>query len=276
MLALDRKFSFDGSDVVWGCLSGPAGRPPVVLVHGFPWSSHSWRRIAPWLARTRSVYFYDMIGCGQSDKSNEQDVSPAAQSALLAQLLDHWGLERPAVVAHDFGGLAALRGHFLHGLAYSELFLIDPVAVLPSGSAFFRYAREHADSLAQQPDLAHEAVLSAYIGSGAASGLRRDVIDMYASAWRGATGKPAFYRQIAQSGDQYIESVQECYAPLGFDSHLIWGRHDQAIPIQQGYQLASALKPSSFTEVPDAGHLVMEDAPEAVVAVLLGAVGGRA
>ena len=43
--------------------SGPA----LVLLHGTPFSSYEWHRIAPVLASRRTVYFHDMLGYGRSD-----------------------------------------------------------------------------------------------------------------------------------------------------------------------------------------------------------------
>ena len=113
MLPLPHRFTFRGQRVAWG-RSGNG--PPAVLIHGFPWSSQVWRRIAPILAEHRTVYVFDLLGCGSSEQRADQDVAPQVQNALLAALFAHWELERPDVVAHDFGGLAALRGHFVDGL----------------------------------------------------------------------------------------------------------------------------------------------------------------
>jgi pimeloyl-ACP methyl ester carboxylesterase len=51
--------------------------------------------------------------------------------------------------------------------------------------------------------------------------------------------------------------------------HLVWGAHDTFIPVSQGEQLAGRLKADRFTVVPDAGHAIQEDAPEAMLAALL-------
>ena len=45
---LPETFLFDGQAVRFGT-SGPADRPPLVLVHGTPFSSVVWHRIAPHL-----------------------------------------------------------------------------------------------------------------------------------------------------------------------------------------------------------------------------------
>jgi pimeloyl-ACP methyl ester carboxylesterase len=56
--------------------------PPVVLVHGTPFSSHLWRRVVPALAQTNTVYAFDLPGYGSSEKREGQDVSLAAQGRV--------------------------------------------------------------------------------------------------------------------------------------------------------------------------------------------------
>lgn len=42
--------------------------PDLILAHGWPWSSYSWHRLIPELAKTYKVHWYDMPGYGQSEK----------------------------------------------------------------------------------------------------------------------------------------------------------------------------------------------------------------
>src|ERR1700755_919394 len=88
--------------------NGTGNGPPLVLIHGTPFSSYVWHRIAPHLARSRTVYVYDLLGYGQSEQRDGQDVSLGVQNELLAELLAHWKLASPDVIAHDFGGATSL------------------------------------------------------------------------------------------------------------------------------------------------------------------------
>ena len=266
MLMLDQAFSFNGQRVAWGVIG--AG-DPVVLAHGFPWSAQAWRRIAPWLAQSHRVWFFDMLGTGRSEKSDGQNVTESVQSDLLAALIAYWGLDRPQVVGHDFGGLAALRCHFVNGVDFGRLHLIDPVAVLPSGSPFYAHVRLHEAAFSGVPDYAHEALLRAYIQQAAHYPLRAEAMDIYLEPWRGETGKPAFYRQIAQSDTANIAEAQQRYRKPDFPVHLVWGAHDSFIPLERGEKLKGLLHAETMTVVDDAAHIVQEDAPEAVVAALL-------
>ena len=89
MLPLDHRFEHNGQSVAWRSIG--EGRP-IVLIHGFPWSSQAWRRVAPFIAAHHRVYYFDMLGTGLSEKFDGQDVSPAVQNDLLAALFDHWSL----------------------------------------------------------------------------------------------------------------------------------------------------------------------------------------
>ena len=72
--------------------------PAFVLVHGTPWSSFNWQYLVPHLAEKWTVYFYDLLGYGQSEMRDGQDVSLGVQNRVLAHLLDHWQLNAPRIV----------------------------------------------------------------------------------------------------------------------------------------------------------------------------------
>jgi pimeloyl-ACP methyl ester carboxylesterase len=265
MLELANRFGFEGNQIAWGTL----GRgKPLVLVHGTPFSSQVWRKIAPWLAHDRQVFFYDLLGYGQSDKP-AADVSLGMQNRLFGAILRAWKLERPEVLAHDFGGTTALRAHFLDGILYARLTLVDPVAIAPQGSPFVVHVGKHEPAFAGLPPYAHEALLSAYISNAADQPLSPEALSIYRSPWLGQSGQAAFYRQIAQMRQSYIEEVEKLYRRPDFPVRILWGRDDAWIAIDQGRKLADKISGGEITPVPGAGHLVQEDAPEAIVAAML-------
>ena len=267
--SLPETFLFAGQAVRFGSL-GRADRPPLVLVHGTPFSSVVWRRIAPHLSEHRQVFYYDLLGYGRSEMRPQQDVSLAVQGRLFAALLRHWHLSKPEVVAHDFGGCTALRAHLLHGCEYGSLTLIDPVALAPWGSPFVRHVRDHEAAFAGLPAYIHAAILPAYIGGAAFRPLPASTLQLFVDPWVGGAGQPAFYRQIAQMDQRYTDEMESRYGEMRCPVRIIWGEQDNWIPVERGRELARRMAGASLRIVPDAGHLVQEDAPEAVVAALLG------
>lgn len=80
------RFDFNGARVAWG---KEGEGPAIIVVHGTPWSSFNLRHLVKGLEDRFTVYYYDLIGYGQSDKP-DSDVSLGIQNILLAQLLDFW------------------------------------------------------------------------------------------------------------------------------------------------------------------------------------------
>lgn len=265
--SLPETFHFEGQAVRFGCV-GRAEGPPLVLVHGTPFSSVVWRRIAPHLTEHRQVFYYDLLGYGRSEMRSDQDVSLAVQGRLFAALLRHWRLVKPEVVAHDFGGCTALRAHLLHGCEYGSLNLIDPVALAPWGSPFVRHVRDHEEAFAGLPPYIHAAILPAYLAGAVFQPLSAPTLQLYVEPWLGVSGQAAFYRQIAQMDQRYTDEIESRYGEVRCPVRIIWGEQDSWIPIERGYELAKRIEGSSLRVVPQAGHLLQEDSPEALVAWL--------
>jgi pimeloyl-ACP methyl ester carboxylesterase len=266
--SLSETFTFEGRAVRYGVL-GNVGQLPLVLIHGTPFSSIVWRRIASHLTEHRQVFYFDLLGYGRSEMGADQDVSLAVQGRLFAALLTHWRLTRPDVVAHDFGGCTALRGYLLHGCEYRSLTLIDPVALAPWGSPFVRHVREHQAAFTGLPPYIHAAILPAYISGAAFHALTPEALHLYVAPWLGASGQAGFYRQIAQMDQRYTDEIESRYGEIRCPVSILWGEEDRWIPIERGRELASRIPGATLRCVAGAGHLVQEDAPEAIVAALL-------
>ena len=263
--ALDHAYRFRDQVVRYAVTgSGPA----LVLVHGTPFSSHVWHDVIPQLASAHRVYRFDLLGYGQSEMRADQDVSLGVQNLLLSELLAHWRLERPDVVAHDFGGATALRAHLLDGRDYRSLTLIDPVALSPWGSPFVQHVRGHEAAFRDLPGDIHEAIVSAYIRGAVHRIVSEGELAPYIAPWLGEAGQPAFYRQIAQMHDKYTREVEPRYSEVRCPTLILWGEEDRWIPIDRGRQLQRAIPGAQLRPVPGAGHLVQEDAPEVIVAAL--------
>lgn len=268
MWRLGRTYRSRAGDVRWDTLGEP-GASPVVLLHGTPFSSYVWRAVARALAPRYRVFLWDMPGYGVSEKFDGQDVSLAAQSAVFAELLGEWGLAEPLVVAHDFGGAVALRARLLHGARYRQLALVDPVALRPWGSPFFRLVQQHVEVFGQLPAELHAALVREYVSSASARGLPPKVLEQLTAPWLGEEGQPAFYRQIAQADQRYTEEVEKRYGELDMPVLVCWGSEDTWIPAAKADELATMIPGAQLQLIAGAGHLVQEDAPAELTAALV-------
>lgn len=269
---LTKAYDFEGRAVRYGVRGNG---PPVVVVHGTPWSSFNLRHLIQELSQDYTVYYYDLMGYGQSDKS-PGEVSLGVQNQVLARLLEHWGLESPAAIGHDFGGATLLRAHLLNGRGFDKIILIDPVALSPWGSAFFRHVNAHEDAFAGVPDYIHEAIVRAYVQTAACKPMDEALLDMIVRPWTGEQGKAAFYRQIAQADSSYTDEVQPLYGRISRPVLILWGREDAWIPLERGEQLHGMVPGSIFRAIPGAGHLVIEERPGQLMKRILPFLRGEA
>lgn len=249
--------------------AGSAGRgPPLVLAHGWPWSSYSWHRVIPALAECYRVYWYDMPGYGRSEMRADQRTGLDVQGAVFAEMLAHWGLEAPSVVAHDVGGATVLRAHLLHGCACERLVLMNVVALRPWGSAFFDHVSRHVDAFTGLPEHIHRAIVEAYIRGALATEIAPEDVAALVAPWLTEAGAASFFRQFAQADERFTAEIEPHFAAIGCPVRILWGEEDRWIPLARGRALHARIPRSEFTPLPGLGHLPQLEAPERVLAAL--------
>jgi non-heme chloroperoxidase len=103
--------SFTASDgqVVPVCVLGDG--PPLVLVHGVGCSHRDWLPVARRLARRHCVLAWDARGHG-SCRPVLGSITLPRLACDLAEMLDHFGLERSVLVGHSMGALTLMQ--YLH------------------------------------------------------------------------------------------------------------------------------------------------------------------
>jgi pimeloyl-ACP methyl ester carboxylesterase len=105
-----RSASIDGHTVFYR-EAGDAAAPAVLLLHGFPASSHMFRDLIPLLADRFHVIAPDYIGFGQSDSPSHTDFAYNFDTlaASIKGLIDHLGLNSYFLYMQDFGGPVGFR-----------------------------------------------------------------------------------------------------------------------------------------------------------------------
>lgn len=262
---LDEEFETPDGIVRWAAF----GRgEPIVLVHGTPYSSLLWRDIAPALALNRRVFVFDHLGFGQSDQRDSQDLTLVAHARNFSRLLDHWGLSRPSVVAHDIGGAVVLRALLLEGAEYRDLTLFDAVSGGEWERGLFQLILENAKVFHQLPDYAHEALVASHMRHATHLGYRPEILDSFLAPWRGATGQGAFYRQYSQIHQAHTAEYEHLLEQMTVPTRIVWGTEDRILPVQYAQWLHDKIPHAELRWVHGAGHVLQEDAPAQLLAHL--------
>src|SRR4029077_10658643 len=91
--------------------AGPSAAPTILLLHGFPTSSHMFRNLIPALADSYHVVAPDLPGFGFSDAPDRKQFRYTFEN--LAKVIDRFtqsiGLARFAIYVFDYGAPVGLR-----------------------------------------------------------------------------------------------------------------------------------------------------------------------
>jgi pimeloyl-ACP methyl ester carboxylesterase len=243
--------------------------PPVVLVHGTPTWSYLWRNVTPPLAERNSVYVYDLLGFGDSERHEGQDLSIAAQARLLGELVEAWGLAEPAVVGHDIGGGIVLRSHLIEGVGYSRIALVDSVIVTPWMPVANEHFEAHMEAYRTMPNHLFEAIVAAHFKEATSPAMDEGAWEAYLSRWRGEEGKFAFLRKEEGLCERDTAELEPHLGEVGVPVLVVWGEEDDWLDPSQADRLGEVIPDSRVTKLPGVGHFVPEDAPEELAQELL-------
>lgn len=256
-----------GGEVAFGVFGEGS---PVVLVHGTPSFSFLWRNVVPALAERHAVYVYDLVGFGASDRYEGQDVSIAAQGRALAELVEIWGLDGPAVAGHDIGGGVVLRAHLLEGVGFRGISLLDAVVLRPWGTPALGHVKEHLGAYRTMPDDVFDAYVAARLRGATSRPMGEEVLEAYLSRWRGTDGRAAYLRKDEALAWRDTTEIESRLGSIRAPVRIVWGEEDAWLDPAQAEALARSIPGAEVELIPDAGHFVMEDAPERVAEILAG------
>lgn len=107
--------------------AGPPDGPTVLLVHGWPESWYSWRHQIPALASAGyHVVVPEMRGYGKTDAPEPvEDYDIVTLAGDMVGVLDAVGVEKAAIVGHDWGSMVAANSVLLHPDRFSSLILMS-------------------------------------------------------------------------------------------------------------------------------------------------------
>ena len=262
---LRRRAKLSGGEIAYDALGYG---PPVILVHGTPGRSFAWRNVASKLAGRFTVYVFDLLGFGESERGEGLDVSIAAQARLLAELVETWGLEEPAIAGHDIGGAITLRAHLLEHVPFSRIALVDAVVLRPWITPTTRHVKAHLDVYGTMPTEVFEGIVASHLRTATHRPMGEEAFSAYLDQWRGALGQRLYLEKDAQLDEDDTAAFEPLLASIEVPVRIVWGEYDAWLPSSLAERLHETTPNSDLRILPEAGHFAMEDNPEEVAAEL--------
>ncbi|MBD8533617.1 alpha/beta fold hydrolase [Plantibacter sp. CFBP 13570] len=263
-----RTVSIDGLDVFYR-EAGPADAPVLLLLHGYPSSSHMFRHLIPALAGQYRVIAPDHIGFGRSSTPSvdEFEYTFAALAGVTGRFLSTIGVTQYTIYVQDYGAPVGWRLALndptavvgvisQNGNAYEEGFV--PSFWDPIWADAAERTTETRDAL--RPALGREAVEWQYTHGVP------DVTTVDPDAWEhdlALLARPgqddvqlALFRDYATNRDLY-PAVHEWLRTSPVPVLAIWGRNDE-IFAAAGATAFTRDAPDARVELVDGGHFLLE------------------
>ena len=263
--------------------AGDAAKSTIVLLHGFPASSHSYRELIPMLSRDYHVIAPDYLGSGFSDRP-DPDIDPYTFDKLadhVEGLLKELKIDTYTLYMQDFGSPVGFRLMERNPNAIDAIIVQNANAYLegltPERREFFRKA--HADKSPEEVASLFERmgpdgiVNKQYLRDVPPA--HRDI--MSPDSW---THDLAFLRtekdkkiqvQLYQDYQNNIDRYpvwQALMRQRQFPALIVWGKNDPAF-IAPGAEAYLRDLPKAELHLIDAGHFAVEERPQEVAAFIL-------
>jgi pimeloyl-ACP methyl ester carboxylesterase len=276
-------------------LAGPRDAPAIIFLHGFPESHRTWRHQIAALSDRYFVIAPDQRGyAGSSKPARVEDYAPDRPVADLIALADALGLTRFTLVGHDWGGAIAWTAALNHPDRIARLVICNaPHPFIFQKSLFDDPAQRAASQYIRDfRDPGFEARLgvlglerffdTSFLKEIDPARLGAEERAIYLEQWRtpGAfTAMLNWYRAttlIVPATDETAARPAFLDGPfpaITMPTLVIWGMKDSALLPVQLDGLAAYVDHLRVVEVPDAGHFIPWEAPEAVTAAIAEFVG---
>lgn len=249
--------------------AGPPDGPPVVLLHGWAVTAYLWRHTLTGLAKTGyRVHAPDLPGHGLSGAPTTRGEYTLERFAgRLSLFLDALGLERPPIVAQSMGGRIAIE-LAAHGRA-ERLALFGPVGL---GQV--------------SPAAAYLPLLPEFVGDLASLLVSRRMIEIVERRVHGKLGwfterdvdeywAPTQFPDVVRAQVQmlrefpWVTLTPADVAAITVETLVVFGTRDRTVRPLDTTELVRSLPRGELQQVDGGGHVLMEEIPEQVNAMLV-------
>jgi pimeloyl-ACP methyl ester carboxylesterase len=246
--------------------AGEAGRPAVVLIHGFVASNFVWNDVLVPLSEAGfRVVAPDLLGFGFSAKPHKGEYTVETQARMIAGLLDALGLERATLVGSSYGGAVAAVCALDFPERVERLVLVGAVAndeILRH--PLLRAIRAPVVGELLSPffmDVRRLSKRRRWKALARANGAPFDE-RRFASQHR-ALGAAATHRAAVRTARRWSAARVEREAHrLLQPTLIIWGERDGYLPLRHAERLHRLIPHSRLFVFRDTGHTPQEEHPE--------------
>jgi haloalkane dehalogenase len=250
---------------------------PLLMVHGNPTWSFYWRRLIAAFRDSHRIVAPDHIGCGLSDKPQDYPYQLKNHIDNLVDLIEHLDLREITLLGHDWGGAIGLGAALACPERFARFVLLNTGAFPPP---FIPWRIR----VCRTPLLGRWAVQGLNLFARAAqrmavhdphclaTDVRAGLIAPY-DTWSHRIAVYQFVKDIPGSSRhatwQTLQDIEDRLPTFAQRPvQLVWGLRDWCFRPSCLERLQRHFPHARVTRLPQAGHWVVEEAPEEVESCL--------
>lgn len=257
--------------------AGQPSKPAILLLHGFPSSARTFRKILPVLSEAAYVIAPDLPGFGESDVLPAASFSAFGQA--ISELLDRLAIGQRYIYLHDFGAPVGFH------IAMQVPEKVSGLIVQNANAHRTGFGPEWEGTLAywSDPTPENEAAATAHLTYEGTrdqyvAGVPRDVAarvpaESWEEDWRTMSlpGRMETQRALIADYAHYAArfvDIADYLARWQPPALMIWGRHDAFFDIAEVLSWMQDL-PRMEAHILDGGHFLLETHAAAAAPLLL-------
>ena len=242
---------------------------PILLLHGFPTSSHLWSNLVALLPAGHRVVVPDFLGFGRSDLGDRDDLSIAGHAARTIGLLDNLRIKRCCIVGHHFGACVAATIASIAPERVTHLALLHPLGADVTLTGTFAVMRAFMPLVRITPAAMLRRPMRAELSRWFSDPIRwRPSVEQIMGAWQ----QPAKWKQLLRQLAAFTpEEMIECtrrLSKLDVRVAVVASDDDPAVPGVALDHVRKALPKAKLDIISNVRHYSPEESPERIADVV--------
>lgn len=237
---------------------------PLIILHGMGNNSQSWKKQLKGLSEQFTVIAWDAPGYGQSSDPKEELQDFGQFADVLKGFIENLHYESVALLGHSMGSAIALDFCNRYPQMVDALIISDATrgaAALSQEENERKLANRLKNIETLEPQELAKLRVKELLSPNPDPEVQKEAERIYSQI------RPMGFRSVAYS--LYHLNQMEILSSISVPTLVICGELDKVTPVSESEVFHHSIKGSTFTTIPETGHLCYQEDPQSFNGIVL-------